>query len=67
MKGYLTIFFSLSLSIMTGFVLVLTGCAIKQAEKVRLECTADTGMSAIVLELCTVLLNLFALSYLYYT
>lgn len=41
MKGYLTIFFSLSLSIMTGFVLVLTGGAIRNAEKVRFECAAE--------------------------
>lgn len=50
MKGYLTIFLALSLSIMTGFVLLLTGGAIRNAEKVRFECAADTGMNAVLSE-----------------
>ena len=63
MKGYLTIFFSLSLSIMTGFVLVLTGGAIRNAEKVRFECAADTGMNAVLSEFHTGLLKRYDLIY----
>ena len=63
MKGYLTIFFSLSLSIMTGFVLVLTGGAIRNAEKVRFECAADTGMNAVLSEYHTGLLKRYDLIY----
>lgn len=50
MKGYLTVFLALSLSFMTGFVLLLTGNAVRNAGKVRLECAADTGMNAVLSE-----------------
>lgn len=50
MKGYLTVFLSLSLSLLAGFVLFLTEYAIRNAEKIRLECAADTAMNAVLSE-----------------
>lgn len=50
MKGYLTVFLSLSLSLLTGFVLLLTGNAIRNGAKVRCECAVDTGMNAVLSE-----------------
>lgn len=50
MKGYLTVFLSLSLSILIGFVLFLTGNAIKNAGKVRLEIAGDIGMNSVLAE-----------------
>ena len=37
MKGYLTVFLSLSLSVLAGFVLFLIGHTIQNAGKIRLE------------------------------
>ena len=50
MKGYLTIFLALSLSLLTGFILLLTGNAINNGMKIRYECAADTGMNAVLSE-----------------
>lgn len=50
MKGYLTVFLSLSLSIMTGFVLLLTGFAVRNAGRIRLECAVDTGINSVLSE-----------------
>ena len=50
MKGYLTVFLSLSLSFLTGFVLLLTGNAIRNAWKIRLEGAADLGMNSVLAE-----------------
>ncbi len=48
MKGYLTIFLSLSLSLLTGFLLLFVGNAINNAWKVRLEGAADIGMNSVL-------------------
>lgn len=48
MKGYLTVFLSLSLSILIGFVFFLTGTAIGNAERVRMEESADVGMNSVL-------------------
>ena len=61
MKGYLTVFLSLSLSLLAGFVLFLTEYAIRNAEKIRLECAADTAMNAVLSEYH---IDLFDASYL---
>lgn len=50
MKGYLTVFLSLSLSVFIGFVLFLTGNAVLNAGKIRFEGAADTGMNAVLAE-----------------
>ena len=46
MKGYLTTFLALSLSIFIGFILLLTQGALRNGEKVRLECAVNTAMNA---------------------
>ncbi len=48
MKGYLTIFLSLSLSLLTGFLLLLIGNAINNGWKIRLEGIADIGMNSVL-------------------
>lgn len=63
MKGYLTVFLALSLSIMTGFILLFTGNAIRNAGKVRLECAVDTGMNAVLSEFQVTLLERYDLVY----
>lgn len=50
MRGYLTVFLAMSLSVLTGFILLLAGGAIRNEEKVRLECALDTGMNAVLSE-----------------
>lgn len=64
MKGYLTVFLSLSLSILTGFILLLTGNAIRNAVKVRYECAVDTGMNAVLSEFHVELLERYDLIYI---
>ena len=64
MKGYLTVFLALSLSFMTGFILLLTGSAVKNAGKVRLECAVDTGMNAVLSEFHRELLERYGLIYI---
>ncbi len=63
MKGYLTVFLSLSLSILSGFILLLTGSGIRNAGKIRLECAVDTGMNAILSEFHTFLFERYGLLY----
>ena len=63
MKGYLTVFLSLSLSILIGFVLFLTGSSIKNAGKVRLEIASDIGMNSVLAEFHKVLHDRYALLY----
>ncbi len=48
MKGYLTVFLSLSLSLLTGFLLFLVGNAVNNAWKIRLEGITDIGMNSIL-------------------
>lgn len=62
-KGYLTIYLSLSLSLLTGFILLLTGLAVKNAGRVRLECAADTAMNSVLGEFHTELLERYGLLY----
>ena len=64
MKGHLTVFLSLSLSLLTGFILLLTGNAVKNAEKVRYECAVDTGMNAVLSEFHIGLFERYGLIYI---
>lgn len=64
MKGYLTIFLSLSLSLLAGFILLFTGMAIQNAQKIRLECVLDTSMNAVLSEYHIGLLERYGLLYI---
>lgn len=64
MKGYLTVFLALSLSTLTGFILFLTFCAIRNEEKIRLECAADTSMNAVLSEYHKELFEKYGLLYI---
>lgn len=64
MKGHLTVFLSLSLSLLTGFILLLTGNAVKNAVKVRYECAVDTGMNAVLSEFHAALFERYDLIYI---
>ncbi|MDE7285256.1 MAG: hypothetical protein K2N55_00210 [Lachnospiraceae bacterium] len=64
MRGNLTVFLSLSLSLLTGFILLLTGNAIKNAVKVRYECAADTSMNAVLSEFHIALFERYGLIYI---
>lgn len=48
MKGSITVFLALTLSVLTGFLLFLTENAISNAEKIRLEGAMDLGMKSIL-------------------
>lgn len=63
MKGYLTIFLAMSLSIFTGFILFLTTCAIRNGEKIRFECASDTAMNAVLSEFHVNLFERYGLLY----
>ena len=63
MKGYLTVFLAMSLSLLSGFILLLTGSAIRNAEKVRFECAVDTGMNAVLSEYHIALFERYGLIY----
>ncbi len=63
MRGYLTVFLSLSLSILIGFVLFLTGSSIKNAGKIRLEIATDVGMNSVLAEFHKALHDRYALLY----
>lgn len=63
MKGYLTVFLALSLSFMTGFILLFTGNAVRNAGKVRMECAVDTGMNAVLSEYHRELFERYGLLY----
>lgn len=64
MKGYLTVFLALSLSTLTGFILFLTFCAIRNEEKIRFECAADTSMNAVLAEYHKELFEKYGLLYI---
>lgn len=64
MKGYLTIYLSLSLSLLTGFILLLTGLSVRNAGKVRLECAVDTAMNSALGEFHVELLERYGLLYI---
>ncbi|MGN0364382.1 MAG: DUF5702 domain-containing protein [Suilimivivens sp.] len=64
MKGYLTVFLAMSLSILTGFILMLIGGVIKNAGKVRLECALDTSMNAVLSEYNITLFERYGLLYI---
>lgn len=48
MRGSITIFLALSLSVLTGFVLLLLGNATRNAEKIRLEGAMNLGMNSVL-------------------
>lgn len=64
MKGSITIFLAFSLSVLTGFILLLTGTAIRNAEKIRLEGTMDLGMNSILGEFHVGLHDRYGLLYI---
>ncbi len=64
MRGYLTVFLALSVSLLTGFVLLLTGNAIRNGVRVRYECAVDTGMNAVLSEFHIGLLERYDLIYI---
>lgn len=64
MKGYLTVFLSLSLSLLIGVILVLTQSAVRNGGKERLEGAMDIGMNAVLGEYGTALLDRYGLLYL---
>lgn len=64
MKGYLTVFLSLSLTALIGFVLFLTGNAIRNGGKVRLECATDIGMNSVLAEFSVALQERYELFYI---
>lgn len=63
MKGYLTVFLALSMSLLAGVILFLMGNAIRNGSKVRLEGAADTGMNAVLGEYGTALYDRYGLFY----
>lgn len=63
MKGYLTVFLSLSLSILAGFLLFLAGNAARNAGKVRLEGDVDIAMNSVLAEFCIPLHERYDLFY----
>ncbi len=63
MKGYLTVFLALTLSILTGFILLLTYSLIQRGNQVRFECAADIGMNAVLSEYHMELFERYGLLY----
>ncbi len=64
MKGSITAFLALSLSILTGFVMFLTGSAVRNAEKIRMEGAMDLGMNSVLGEFHTGLHDRYGLLYI---
>lgn len=64
MKGYLTVFLSLSLSVLAGFVLLLVGNTIRNAGKIRLEGDVDIGMNSVLAEFSIPLHERYGLLYI---
>ena len=64
MKGYLTVFLSLTLGILTTFVMVLIGHAVQNGCKVRLECVTDIGMNSTLGEYQIALFERYGLLYI---
>lgn len=63
MKGYLTVFLALSLSLLSGVILVLTQSAVRNGGKERLEGAVDIGMNAVLGEYGTALFDRYELLY----
>ena len=63
MKGSLTVFLAMSLSIFLGFILFLTMFAVRNGEKLRFECAVDTGMNAVLSEFHIELFERYGLLY----
>jgi len=63
-RGYLTVFLAMTLSLLTGFVLLLTGAAVRNGEKVRFESAADISMNAVLSEYHVGLLEKYDLLYI---
>ena len=63
MKGYLTVFLSLSLSILSGVILTLTALAIRNGQRLRMECIADISMNSALAEFEKTLHDRYGLFY----
>ena len=63
MKGYITVFLAMVLSILTGFLLFLTGSAILNGWKVRTELATDLGMNSALGEYQITLYERYGLLY----
>lgn len=63
MKGYLTVFLSLSLSILSGVILTLTTLAIRNGQRLRMECIADISMNSTLAEFEKTLHDRYGLFY----
>lgn len=63
MKGYITVFLAMVLSILTGFLLFLTGSAIINGWKVRTELATDLGMQSALGEYQIALYERYGLLY----
>ncbi len=63
MKGYITVFLAMVLSILTGFLLFLTGSAILNGWKVRTELATDLGMNSALGEYQLALYERYGLLY----
>lgn len=63
MKGYLTVFLSLSLSILSGVILALTTLAIRNGQRLRMECIADVSMNSTLAEFEKMLHDRYGLFY----
>lgn len=64
MRGSITIFLALSLSVLTGFVLLLLGNATRNAEKIRLEGAMNLGMNSVLGEFHTGLHDRYGLLFI---
>lgn len=63
MKGYLTVVLSLSLSILSGVILTLTTLAIRNGQRLRMECIADVSMNSTLAEFEKTLHDRYGLFY----
>ena len=63
MKGYLTVFLSLSLSILSSVILTLTALAIRNGQRLRMECIADISMNSTLAEFEKTLHDRYGLFY----
>lgn len=64
MKGSITVYLALTLSCLTGFVLLLTGSAVRNANKIRMEGTVDMAMNSALGEFHRVLHERYGLLYI---
>lgn len=63
MKGYLTVFLSMMLAILSGVILSLTMQAIRNGSRVRFECIADSSMNSALAEYEKTLQDRYGLFY----